>query len=439
MAVLGVLAAQWQEGPAEEGWELVEGFSVGQVWSGHPVGFCLYTAPPWQYVAFYDANRQMTVAARRLEEREWRYQRLPSVLGWDSHNSIVMALDSEGYLHLSGNMHVSPLVYFRTKRPYDITSFEQIPAMTGENEDRVTYPQFLQDGRGRLYFLYRDGASGRGRQWVNTYDPDRQKWTRLLDKPLLDGGEQMSAYPSGPMLGPDGRWHLCWMWRETPDCATNRDLCYARSNNLVDWETVDGRPLQLPITPATEGVVVDRVPPGAGLINFGHRVGFDHQGRPLIAYHKYDAQGHSQIFNARWEENRWVIYQSSSWDYRWDFRGPGTIVGEIFWSPVSPAADGRLRQAFSHVRFGSGVWILEEATLQPVATLPKHHLLPAELLRPEVDFPGMEVRVVADAGKAPSGERYLLRWESLPANRDRPREQVPPPSPLRVYRLRQQR
>jgi hypothetical protein len=32
--------------------------------------------------------------------------------------------------------------------------------------------------------------------------------------------------------------------------------------------------------------------------------------------------------------------------------------------------------------------------------------------------------------------QYLMRWETLPANRDRPREgQVPAPSPLRLYRL----
>ena len=32
-------------------------------------------------------------------------------------------------------------------------------------------------------------------------------------------------------------------------------------------------------------------------------------------------------------------------------------------------------------------------------------------------------------------ERYLLRWETLSANRDQPRDEIPPPSELRLYVL----
>ena len=48
--------------------------------------------------------------------------RLPSQVAWDSHNYITMTADRDGYLHLSGNMHVAPLVYFGTAKPYDIHS-----------------------------------------------------------------------------------------------------------------------------------------------------------------------------------------------------------------------------------------------------------------------------------------------------------------------------
>lgn len=47
---------------------LLQSLEVEKVWSGHPVGFFLLTHEDRQYIAFYDAERRMTVAARRLAE-----------------------------------------------------------------------------------------------------------------------------------------------------------------------------------------------------------------------------------------------------------------------------------------------------------------------------------------------------------------------------------
>ena len=134
-------------------------FDIAPVWSGHPVGFALLTHSKQQLVAFYDADRRMTIGARLLDESNWRLVRVPTVLGWDSHNYVTLAVDSAGQIHVSGNMHCHPLVYFRTERPGDITSFRQFPAMVGRNEERCTYPRFLHGPKGELIFTYRDGRS----------------------------------------------------------------------------------------------------------------------------------------------------------------------------------------------------------------------------------------------------------------------------------------
>jgi hypothetical protein len=140
---------------------LSETLEISKVPSEFPVGFSLLTTPDRQYAAYYDAERHMTVAARPLDSSAWTYQKLPSQVIWDSHNSVTMALDSAGDLHVSGNMHCVPLVYFRTAKPGDITSLT--PAkMTGVLEDRVTYPRFFKDHEGRLIFTYRRGGSGNG-------------------------------------------------------------------------------------------------------------------------------------------------------------------------------------------------------------------------------------------------------------------------------------
>ncbi len=438
VSVLTLVLAMQACAVAERKGPEVEGMrDVAPVWSGHPVRFCLLTQEDDQYVAFYDRDRQLTVGFRRLDEDGWTFKKLDSVVHWDSHNYVTMALDQQGLLHVSGNMHVDPLVYFRTERPGDIKSLRRIPAMVGRQEDRCTYPHFMSGPDDSLIFTYRDGSSGRGNQIYDVYDVASQTWRRLLDRPLLDGQGLMNAYPVGPLRGPDGRFHLCWVWRDTPDCGTNHDVSYARSPDLVHWQTASGKAIELPITVETPGVVVDPVPAGGGAINGNTRIGFDSQKRPVVTYHKFDEQGNTQIYNARFEGGQWRIYRASHWSYRWEFGGGGTIHFEIRVSPVQANGDGTLRQTYSHDQYGSAVWELDERTLRPIGQVPAPRSWPAGLTRPESPVSGMGVCWCNDLGS--SGEpdvRYVLRWETLGANRDRARNVTPPPNMLRLYKLK---
>ncbi len=418
----------------------VEKLDVAPVWSGHPVGFALLTRGKQQLMAFYDADRRMTVGARPLDQRTWQLARLHSELGWDSHNYVTMAVDSTGQIHVSGNMHCRPLVYFRTERPGDIASFRQIPAMVRRNEKQCTYPRFLRGRQGALIFTYRDGRSGNGDQYFNVYDPQTKTWRRLMESPLFSGGGKMNVYFVGPEQDKSGVFHICWVWRNTPDCATNHDLCYARSKDLVHWETSDGRPLSLPITLAT-AEVVDPVPPGGGMINGNTKIGFDALRRPVISYHKFDARGKTQLYSARREADGWRIYQTSDWDYRWEFQGGGTIRFEISFGPIVAGLDGSLTQSWHHPKHGSGNWKLDPGALKPVGKAqPPSSGLPGGFSRVESPWPGMGVRTAADLGASDDPKvRYLLRWETLPSNRDRPRSgPLPPPTMLRLHQVREQ-
>jgi len=412
---------------------------VARAWAGHPVGFDLLTRAGRQFVAFYDADRRMTVGARRLGEDAFRLVRLPERIGWDSHNTIRMAVDDAGFLHLSGNMHCVPLKYFRTAKPYDVATFERIESMVGREERRVTYPHFFRGPKGEFLFTYRDGGSGRGNQIYNVYDPATQAWSRLFDEPLTDGRGRMNAYLHGPVKGPDGRFHLVWVWRDTPDCATNHDPSYARSRDLRHWETAGGKPVALSMTVETPGLIVDPVPPGGGVINGNVTLGFDAADRPIVSYHKFDSDGKTQIYNARFEDGRWVIHRATDWDYRWAFGGGGSIEFEIRVGGVRAGPDGRLTQSYRHATHGSGTWVLDPATLKPVGRAPSQGpRVPKALGRPESDFPGMGVRWRWSRGESgETGVRYALRWETLGRNRDRPRKgALPEPSALRLYEFR---
>ena len=395
------------------------------------MGFDLLTMGEMQYVAFYDSERRMTIGSRKLPAAEWTFQQLPTQVVWDSHNYVTMAIDRAGMLHVSGNMHGVPLIYFRSTRPGDVTSLERV-AMTGKNEDKCTYPEFFSGVQGELIFAYRDGGSGSGNQIYNIYDEASRTWKRLFDVPFSDGAGLMNAYFLGPVKGPDGFHHLTWIWRDTPDCSTNHDLCYARSRDFVHWETSTGDPIQLPIRHDTPGVIVDPVPVKGGMLNGNGKIGFDSKNRVVLAFHKFDSNGHTQLYNARFENGAWRIHQATQWDYRWDFGGGGTIIGEIRINEVK-LSNGRLEQQYSHKTAGSGILILDEETLKPIDTAVPTRW-PAEVSKIRSVFP--EMRLNLREGRGDPG--YTMRWETLPQLRDQPRpEPWPEPSLLEVLKYNQ--
>lgn len=422
----------------------LEVLDVAPVCSDFRVGFALHTKGSLQYAAFYDPKRRMTVAQRDLAESAWRIRALPSLVGHDNHNFIALGFDRGGHLHVSGNMHGQPLVYFRSTRPHDLESIEPIHLMTGINEDRVTYPRFYNLPDGRLVFSYRQGGSDDGRMYFNIYDEDTRTWTRFLDTLIFDGEGKRNAYPVGlgPVLGKDGNYHLSWVWRDSRMCETNHSLSYARSRNLVDWETIDGRSVNLPITVNTPGVMVDPVPVRGGIINGTGRVGFDQDGRLLITYHKYDAKGLTQMYIASWEDGTWKHTQASDWNYRWDFHGDGSISFEIVIGQTE-VIDNRLGVFIRHINYDSGFYLLDPVTLKlgervPGKDMPwNYRPLPDALYRVQSPFPGMQVNWTEDSGDSPSGKVHRLRWETLPTNRDKPHSiPTPPPTMLRLITVK---
>lgn len=420
--------------------------TVDEVWSGHPVTFAFVTEKDHQFVAYYDAERRITVAGRRLDQSTWtRFQppgiplpnrkRNSNVTGWDSHNFLALAIDRDGHLHLSGNLHNDPLIYYRSERPFDVASLKRLDRMTGLREKNTTYPVFFKNAAGDLLFRYRDGGSGNGSDIYNRYDSATRTWHNILSTPLLDGQGQRNAYALPPILGPDGRFHLVWMWRDTPDAATNHTLSYARSTDFLHWEKCDGTPIPLPITLAS-AEVIDPVPARQGLINMTFNLGFDSSNRPVVTYHRYDEAGKSQICAARpaADASRWHVTALSDWDFRWQFGGGGSLIAEVLLGPASLQPDRSLLVDYVTTRSaGSGRWRLDPETLRTIEKLPPPAAaLPPALQASLAGFPGAEVQTVLSRD---SGRLWILRWETLPHNRDLPRDSAPPPSSLRVIEV----
>jgi hypothetical protein len=93
---------------------------------------------------------------------------------------------------------------------------------------------------------------------------------------------------------------------------------------------------------------------------------------------------------------------------------------------------------YQHRDYGSGHLVIDEQTLLPVdakVDVPSDY--PQVLDRVESEFPGMGMRRSSDLGQsAEPGVRFILQWESLGSNHDRPRSPpLPSPSRLRVIKL----
>lgn len=423
---------------AQSQFKIEQSLEIAKVPAGFRVGFSLLTTKDIQYVAYFDAQRHMTVASRSLDSNTWQYQILPSKVGWDSHNYITMAVDDDGYLHVSGNMHADPLIYFRMEKPKDISSLKKFP-MTGENEKRCTYPKFIRDHLNRLIFHYRDGGSGNGKEIYNIYDSQSKTWTRLLDKPLADGQGKMNAYMRGPTRGSDGWFHLVWLWRDAPDCATNHHLSYAKSKDLIHWESAFQEKVELPITLDEKKLWVDPSPSGGGMINGGQQLTFDKDDRPIITYHKSDTNGNMQVYASRPENGQWVIRPLTDWSKPVKFSGNGSMgfIG-ISISGLSLLEPGIFTMTYRHRDYGNGRLMIDEKTLRPIEKnikiIPEY---PKELNTIQSDFEGMSIRRTGDLGSAQDdGIRFILQWETLGANRDRPRSPpLPEPSTLKLYKL----
>ena len=427
-------------------WKVVKREDIAKVWSGNPVGFDFVQHGDFLFIAFYDASdKKMVLGQKSLTSSEaaWSFKKLPTAIGWDSHNNIKLAFDSENVLHVSGNMHAVPLIYFRASKPLDIHSVEGIHRMISDDttkeallkgrENRCTYPHFLKNAAGELIFTYRDGGSGNGSQIWNIYDTKTKTWRRFLDVPMFDGEGECNAYYQGPKMGPDGWYHVAWVWRDTPDCATNHDLSYMRSKDLLHWEQSDGTPQILPVTRSNSEVIAP-LKNGQGLLNPHVRIGFDAEKRLVITYTRYDENKNNQLMQARLEKDGWKYYQTTDWTHSWVFSGRGCIPTELSFGEVQ-AVDGRTQQYWNRKHEKSGMFILDPVSLKPLERAPAPPALPGECLKCENPQENQRLKRASLVDVNDSDRMFLFAWETLPVNRDRPHPVVPEPSTLRMFIL----
>ena len=317
------------------------------------------TAAGHQFATYYAPDGSVVVARREIGSTQWdvAVQPFKGKNYHDAHNDIVLGISSNGMLHLSYDHHSDPLHYRVSSKPYDIRSFGDIVPMTGQDELHVTYPQFIIAPDGTLYFFYRDGASGNGTLCLNRYDSTAKTW-QTIAHPLVDGENKCNPYWWRPAIGADGTIHLAWCWRDSPDAASNHDLCYARSSDGGrTWQRSDGKPQQLPIT-QENAEVVQPIKKGSNLIN-QCSAAVDALGNPHLAEYFNDADGSPQYFDVWFDGSKWHQSQVSHRPGKFHLGGGGTLAIPISRPEIAITHDGTVCLITRDADLGGGIRLYE--------------------------------------------------------------------------------
>jgi len=273
----------------------------------------LWTHNGWQYAAYWDDARQVSVARRQLPDGAWAVVSLPGyerteninrgkagaiAQGFgNSHEKVSMGISPDGVIHLAFDHHVSTLHYRASKTPVaaDPAAHAWSAELFGPVQDNlggpmiegVTYPGFTSDGTNFVLYLRLNGGSGSADSHFFSYAGG--KWmvntaaaSKFIDKNWSGGNHTVCAYPHGLVIQ-NGRRHLTWCWRDTPDASTCHDLCYAYSDdNGKTWLNNDGQRVAVTgssyITADSPGIAVWKIPPGSKYVNGGSMT-VDHAGR----------------------------------------------------------------------------------------------------------------------------------------------------------------
>lgn len=401
-----------------------EKIELGPVWAGTRVSFGGVNTSDLAIVAYYDKDKQLTVDRIDLVncKLEQRVHLDSFFSGWDSHKEIRVAVDEDNGLHIAGNMHNSPLVYYYAKNYINISDLKR-SFMTLKNETSITYPRFLKTTNG-LYFLYRQGESGNGYWYANRFKDG--KWAKTSEAPYLGKDSKLgsvSAYPSNIVKDTKNFYHMSIVWRKTSDVSSNYLLSYIKTGDFITFQDSKSRNISLPISPASAEMIAE---PGIahGLVN-NSKISISHNGAPVVAFTQYSLNGQNGIFVARLEKADWIISEISSSKQRWEVRGGGSINNLPRFSPVDfsyeePTISVQFpREPKVRIRLDNNLFISKSQEGQT-----------SKLKFAKVDLGNIDLtdRVATSVDLETlfsDSPQAQLRWASQAPNQDKPRQCVP--------------
>lgn len=254
----------------------------------------------------------------------------------DNHGKPTMIIDNEGYIHVFfgghggvrdihgdnplGNHHYGENKHVVSKRPYDITEWEELDTIPPFG----TYNQVVKMDNGDIYLFYRHGAHRSDWVYHKSTDNGRTfgdpvsflKHKRREDLQAVDSWYPFVTKGVGDEIIVNFDYHLCWDNDGAPDerghTANRQDVFYmVFDTGDNEWRNIHGDTLPMPLTRevAEEKTLVAR---SGDLWSFNGPVTLDSKGYPHIGITMGEDLGVSktggpkEMRHFRWTGSEWV-------------------------------------------------------------------------------------------------------------------------------------
>ena len=234
----------------------------------------------------------------------------------DAHDNPVISMDDDGHIWIFSTSHGTsrPSYIHRSKKPYDVEEFEIVHATRQEGAKRIPIDNFSYmqawhaPGKGFICFFTRYGYPA-ARTICCMTSPDGVRWSAWQRLAAIDHGHYQTSALGRERAGSAFNFHpkpkgLNW--------RTN--LYYVETSDFgKSWQTVDGKPLDVPLTrKASDALVHDYQ--SEGLNVYLKDIRYDEQDRPVILY--LTSKGYES--GPRNDPRTWTIAQwtGKAWDIR---------------------------------------------------------------------------------------------------------------------------
>jgi hypothetical protein len=268
----------------------------------------------------------------------------------DAHDNPVMQVDKDGYIWIFSTSHgiQRPSFIHKSKAPYDITTFERVPAtkvVDGKKVpmDNFSYLQiYYSDEEGFTgLFTHYEKVGGRVIGWMTS--KDGVEWSEWKDLSLLGKGQYQTSGTQGNRIGTSFMYHPDRKVRGGLDYRTN--LYYLQSDDFgKTWTTVDGSAIDLPLTEVSNKALVHDYDSEERNVYIDD-LNFDRKGRPVILYKTSKGplpgpvDGPRMWHTAWWNGRQWEIQAFTPAGNNYD-GGSVYVEKNGSWRVIAPTAMG---------------------------------------------------------------------------------------------------
>lgn len=268
----------------------------------------------------------------------------------DAHDNPVISIDEEGFIYLFSTSHGTsrPSYIHKSKKPYDIESFELIKATKMEEGQEVPMTNFsyLQNwflpGKGFVgFFTKYNYPADRTICFMTSKDGEKwSEWKRIAA--IKKGHYQISAMGEG-VAGSSFNFHPDTPEKNGLNWRTN--LYYVETRDFGEtWQAADGTPLELPLTEIENpALIYDYY--NEDLNVYMKDITFDEENRPVILFitskgFEAGPKNDPRTWRtAHWNGNEWIINDITTSDNNYDM-GSLYIEEGGNWRLIAPTETG---------------------------------------------------------------------------------------------------